>query len=1151
MNTENIVSPTTQDDCITVLTTLDRSNCTVKQFMLNDEGNLTCAPYGQESYFYSNKVRVKDIATLANEVHRLSTQKNAMIIRGSPQKVTGKPMRRTSENFPEPESGCSWLMIDFDNLPLPEGMSPLGLEAINHCISKLPAEFHNVSYFYQFSASAGILKPDGTPLKTGLNVHLFFWLNRKETGKKLADYLILHCIETGFYEKTFDRSEAPFIRWGVDPAVLRSSVQPHYVGLPVLGPSVRCNLPREFRQGQVRTSRNEVSLPEFSPDMGKIAASERKRVQDAYRRECGMVQTRSVTRAQHGGISVSSYYTNRSGASPSTNRIFTEAKPYNQDESSVILHFDDEGSPGSWFVAKSSPLVARRFGDGSTLSLKELSDGAYIYVKDVLKWFTEVTQHDNLPLTESGYLPDISSFAFGRNVLIEAPTGSGKTTAFCRFALQNKGKVILYAAQTIALVKQMHDDLREQGLRTIHYKDFSRGDSLQPAVYVTTNESLSKLVNAAIERGVNFILVIDEAHMALDDFMVTEHKNALMEKAISRAERTLFMTATITPLQVTKLLDSVSRACGALTPEVYAGYRFMPAKENPLVVKPVGEFGGDIVALLRHMANLKERNTPLPRFVLIAPKNKMKVFRLLLAHFGLLDDAEVVSRQEATPEEVERARVSKKPILISSPMFALGLNFENQPAHFWTYFTYLQVDTSQIIQTLNRANRGNTPCEVRLYYGALDSSPIQIPAQIETRMKVEGYLADESSIQGVLDAHFHIDRPTYNCLRQAEKQTGKAMASLINGDQFQNYKVATNWQETLYASKEDLKFFKQLNMDARNSYLDDVEEKAEDLRNESEATLLLKLDQLHREKSVVDMMQNGRTAGDILADEQAVLMCLCDLDDPSLTTFIKPMRIRRLFGELKPYATAQFSQERTVLWRDVAAEKTEALVPLLSVLKRMRAGECDGNEFASLMRRTNLRRGVLALADSEANLLQVWNRKLDELDKLMEQSRQHCSTEQRIKNKNKSFLIAKQFLETIGVFFEKTVVDGKEVIDPTKPIVPNWDFEGMALVLRRCAESWRRMPTVPINLYEVAAEWSDADVSAEKCKHCVHAKPQWGCALGRPVEWPYGDVRSATINCDEYKPISASLRRATEAAEFDIFVGLRNATLPASTCSLS
>lgn len=1147
----NIATSASQNDCITVLTTLNPSNYTVKQFMLDELANVTSVPYGKESYFYSKMVKVKDITTLANEVHRLSAQKNAIIIRGTPSKETPKPMQRTTENFPEHESGCPWLMIDLDNLPLPDGMSPIGQDAINYYISKLPAEFHDVSYFYQFSASAGILKPDGAPLKTGLNVHLFFWLNRKETGKKLADYLTLHCIKTGFYEKTFDRNGHPYIRWGIDPSVLRSSVQPHYVGVPILGSGVGCDLPATNRQALFRRRLAEVSLPDFPLDMDKMAFAERKTLQDAYKRECGMVQTRSVTRAQHGGISVSSYFANRTGVSPSTNRIFTEAKSYNQEGSSVILHFEDESSPGSWFVAKSSPLVARRFGDGSTLSLKELSDGAYTYVRDVLKWFTEVTQYDNLPLTESGFLPDISTFAIGRNVLIEAPTGTGKTTAFCRFALEKRGRVILYAAQTRALVKQMHDDLREQGLLVIHYKDFYRGDILRPAVYVTTNESLSKMVDAAIDQGKNFILVVDEAHMALDDFMATEKKNALLEKAVSRAERTLFMTATITPLQVTKLLDTISRACGALTPDTYAGYKFIPVKENPLIIKHKKNFGGDIFALLRKMANLKENNASLPRFVLIAPTSKMEHFRRLLAHVGLLDEAEIVSRKEATPEEVECARVSAKPILISSPMFALGLNFEYQPAHLWTYFTHLQVDTSQIIQTLNRANRGSAPCEVRLYYGDLDHSPIQIPSEIEARMKIAGYLNDECSVQGVLDAHFHVDRPTYNRLRQAEKHTGKAMASLINGDRFQNYKIATDWQETLDVSAEDLEFFKQLKMDATNAYLDIIEEKAQNFKSEPDSMLLLKLDQLHREKKVADMMQNGRTAGDIESDEQAALMCLCDLTDPSLASRIKPLSVRRLFGELRPYSTGQFSPERTGLWRDVAAEKTEALAKLLLVLKKMSAGKCDGYDFASLMNRPGLRSGILALADSERSFLQVWNPKLEELERLSKLSRSTSTKQGRVKNRGDSFRIAQQFLETIGVFFEKTDIEGREIIDPTKPIIPNWDFDGMHLVLRRCAESWSRVPAAPINAAEVDELWSGGPVSAEKCLGCVHAKPQWNCAMGRPVDWPYAVVQSQTVQCDGYKPISASLRRATEAAEFDIFVGLREPTLPESTDTLS
>ena len=77
-------------------------------------------------------------------------------------------------------------MLDFDNLPVPDGLDPLSQLTVEHLVEKLPKEFQDVSYLYQHSASAGILKADGMPMKRGVNAHLFFWLNRRVHGEFLS-----------------------------------------------------------------------------------------------------------------------------------------------------------------------------------------------------------------------------------------------------------------------------------------------------------------------------------------------------------------------------------------------------------------------------------------------------------------------------------------------------------------------------------------------------------------------------------------------------------------------------------------------------------------------------------------------------------------------------------------------------------------------------------------------------------------------------------------------------------------------------------------------------------------------------------------------------------------------------------------------------
>jgi hypothetical protein len=176
---------------ITVLTAFN--NNTVKRYQIGEAGAVICIPYGQESHFKYDIHHVEGIAQLGSLIAQLSQTQNTILIRGVPTPGLPSPIRRKKGNFPEHSAGCSWAMLDFDDLPVPEGMSPTSQDAIEYAISKLPKEFRNSSYFFQFSSSAGIIKMDGSPLKTGLNVHLFFCFDRPVPGILLAAYLERYC----------------------------------------------------------------------------------------------------------------------------------------------------------------------------------------------------------------------------------------------------------------------------------------------------------------------------------------------------------------------------------------------------------------------------------------------------------------------------------------------------------------------------------------------------------------------------------------------------------------------------------------------------------------------------------------------------------------------------------------------------------------------------------------------------------------------------------------------------------------------------------------------------------------------------------------------------------------------------------------------
>lgn len=517
MTNQNITPSLNASSRITVLTA--ENQVTVKAFRIDANNQLKVIPYGREKYFYHRSYPVSNIADLANLVTRASHGRKDIIIRGHAISGISALTDRVTANFPESDNGTHWVMLDLDNLSVPDGINPNSVEAIEHHILKLPKTFHDVTYFYQFSSSAGIVKPDGIPLKTGLNVHLFFWLKQPITGAQLSAYLECHCLTTGFFNKARDRDGLPLIKLGVDLSVIKSSVQPLYVGLPILGTGVTCTITAAARQDLIKKTVHEVELPVMPTTLVSDAASLRRNTANDWKCECGLTPTKMITRLPTGGISTSNYYRSQHGPSPATNKVFSHAEAYGND--AVILYFDAENSPGSYYVNRSRPQLAVRFGDATTIQLKELSDGAFAYVRDELKWFSEI-RHVELSLTEAGFMPAIAPLLTARNTLILAPTGSGKSTAFCELVKTIENTVIIYAAQTIALVDQMMADLKKHGEYRIppsrynylgvpwavRYSEHHKNRPLwKGTVYVTTNESLYKFVDAAIARGVNYVLV--------------------------------------------------------------------------------------------------------------------------------------------------------------------------------------------------------------------------------------------------------------------------------------------------------------------------------------------------------------------------------------------------------------------------------------------------------------------------------------------------------------------------------------------------------------------------------------------------------------------------------------------------------------------
>ncbi len=1118
-------TPGTAANGVTVLTASSNAK-TVKTYQIDAEGHLETLQYGKEKFFRYKLEPATSIHSLATLLTQLSTSDNKIIIRGQQKVPIRGPARRTLDIYAEPPEGLSWAMLDFDAIPLPDGLSPASREAIDWLIEKLPEPFHDATYFYQFSSSTGIFHPDGRPRKAGLNVHLFFWFSQPITGALLKAYLTDHCIRTEFLERGRDKADSPKITYGVDMALF-NAVQPHYIAPPIIKPGVTRTLDEKDRQALVEKAVHSVVLPGLHKDLPALADAARQRVLIEWKKACGWVSAKSITKSFGGGIAVHHYYRNPNPAAIATGRRMikepnlTEKLDQNgQPITYARFYFEGEGTAGSWSVSNRCPGVARRFGDKAEKSLKELSEDAYCYVRDELHWFSDI-ETNTLPLTPEGYLPALNTFAKAKNSVILAPTGTGKTTAFCAFAMAHRTDIIIYAAQTVSLTQQMKHDLRRNNVRVTHYwEDFNKFEVAYPGVYVTTNESMAKIVEWVRSYGRGFFLVIDEVHMAIDDFMRTNGKNKLIENTISRAKQSFFMSGTITPLQLKKLTETISVATGEMTPENYGYYEFAAIKANPLWWADYKQFGGDFVALLRQYQALKEAGETIPRTVIMVPTSKMRRFEILLDAHGLLGDADVVSSPEATQDEIEAARVSHKAILISSPVFALGQNFECVPVRLWAFYDEnLQVDTSQIIQTLNRANRTAAACEVRLYVAFLNPIPIRLPDQLTEQMKIGEYFTGESDFKGLLDSHFQVERVAYLELREFEHDTAKSLYQLKTDDSIQNFQIVENWVNPFPATKEDHQAYREAKNAANRSYRDDVLQKVERYQEEPTGLLLQYLNDLKPTKrkrpdaSTLKKVANDR--------KQAIAMVLAQAEMVGIGGKIKPMRIVRLYGDAPVFLSGQFDWKTMPEWMKTASEKTAALATLLLLLKELKSGVLNGVSFAKKMRHRG-KKAVLALVDNETDFI-AWSDELKVMDKLHDMQQKSASKVGKIGIDGEFFKVAQKFLETIGVYFTKTRwPDGSDRFDPDKPVVPDWDFDEMARVLLVKAESLKHFPVEPLDVRIEAHKWPGT-MSLAVCQKCVHCDPFQFCRLLRQVECELLDYAADTEECNAFVPVPERL----------------------------
>ncbi len=1024
-------------------------------------------------------------------------------------------------------------MLDIDGVNVPGGVSPVTSEAIQWFIKdRLPLEFQRATCYFQFSGSAGILNADGKPLKPGLRVHLFYYLDRRIAGKDLAAYLRMFCVSTGFYSVGLDGKNSVAVTYGIDPAPIRSSVQLHYIANPIVEQGVQSLLRAEDRSGFLDGEAEVVYLPEIQNNVVFMAKAQEKQLRDDWHKANGSVVEKLQIRTNTGVAMVQHYRLPTSAA-----RLGRKLKDASPNGKFCTLYFEGEGSPGSWYVSKYQPQFGRRYGDGTVIPLKELSEDAYAYIKDGLRWFEEIP-HVSLQLTSSGYVQPFDKFVHSKYSLVLAPTGSGKTQAMIDWvAVRSKSALVIYVAQTIPLVGQMYEDLQARGIDCEHYKSYHYRHSLSSGVFVTTNESLPRILKLLEnEQLTAYDLIVDEFHVALDDFARSVKRFKTFTDAISRSRSSIFMTGTFTDLQSLMLTGTLSQLeGGALKVDRYCCYEFAPVKSNPLKLCELEDFDSDVVNLLERLKGDLEAKRPLPKVMLSVSSSKLQSYRNLLGGYGLLDQSYVVSRQEVDQGQIDEARIGDKPILVSSPLFSIGLNFTRQLEILYCRFDRIPTDTSRIIQTINRANRGDVACEVRIYAGATNSKPFYFPPRADIEEKIKAALAEEySGGYSGTELPQIIDLMTYRHYREIESNSVQALGNLIQDEGFQNYQVIRNEDdlETIRVSptlsRKDSKGKAKAAKRSASKYYDDrVLARLPSFVDDVVDIHFWRLQMLEEEARTAHRQEIERVPLDIADDTCAVLMNLCGIVDVKQGRMLNKRKLQSLFGDREPWLSDQFSASRFDGWAEVAAEKSTHLIPLLEVIKQLRSRDLDGFGFAlKLNKDKRLQSSLRALVCSAGELVTL-SGQFATLAELRELARTSGSKESKNAAQSYSLELTKDILEEVGVFFPVSGRGEERVIEFDKPMVPqDWDLDKMIDHLKRRAVLLDSLPKGLTKLGRTfngrGLHWSPVS----QCRKCRYFDAQC-CALERHVDWSeeghHGVAFESAFACEDFWPLPARL----------------------------
>lgn len=201
-------------------------------------------PEGAKHWTLSTET-VSGISGLSTLLDRLSSQERTIVVRGryagevieaaeAPSAADFKPGLPRRRKYCFPDQPLHAVMFDVDKYEqIVTG--DCSIEALEAYIEEvLPEQFHQVSFYYQFSGSAG------HPTKPGTNAHIWFWLEEPATSAQLNAWA----------------KELPS-RASIDTTVF-DTIQPHYTAAPLFEPGTIDPLPN--RSGLVRYERDAVRI---------------------------------------------------------------------------------------------------------------------------------------------------------------------------------------------------------------------------------------------------------------------------------------------------------------------------------------------------------------------------------------------------------------------------------------------------------------------------------------------------------------------------------------------------------------------------------------------------------------------------------------------------------------------------------------------------------------------------------------------------------------------------------------------------------------------------------------------------------------------------------------------------------------------------